>query len=377
MRILFQGAGAIGIAGAALFGDRHETVVVTRTPLQRPQAVYPLRVGWFDDLAHDDATSTGARDAASTRRVTITDWAGIEDAGGFRLKPGGDDGFARGSAGRESGGSDGDPDGETTDRRGTGVSIAEARRHGQRGRRRSPRDRRVQDSWDLVVLTTRPVDLDDEVAAAIRAVAPRWVAITSQVDEDLEVARSLFPGAEVVVFGPAFLSERLESPAASGTGGPGREVRFWTPLGAPVFLVAGPAAPVRRLSRELGSLVLPVPLEALLASPAVFMPFVAELSAEGGDWGELLTHLRLPSAGASEALRAVTGVPVLVLPAVARVVLELADRVSPIPMREYAGRHFARHEGQTLAMLDGWIARAPEHAALSELADGLRARLDG
>ncbi|MBE8146831.1 hypothetical protein IOD13_13650 [Brevibacterium casei] len=41
MRILFQGAGAIGIAGAALFGDRHETVVVTRTPLERPQAVYP------------------------------------------------------------------------------------------------------------------------------------------------------------------------------------------------------------------------------------------------------------------------------------------------------------------------------------------------
>lgn len=355
MRILFQGAGAIGIAGAALFGYRHETVVVTRTPLQRPKAVYPLRVEWFDDLAHDDTTSTGARDAAARRRVTITDWAGIEAAGGFRLKPGG----------------------ETTARRGTGVSIAEARRHWQRGRRRSSRDRRVQDSWDLVVLTTRPGDLDDEVAAAIRAVAPRWVAITSQVDGDLEVARSLFPGAEVVVFGPAFLSERLESPAAPGADGLGAEVRYWTPLGAPIFLVAGPAAPVRRLNRELGALVLPVPLEALLASPAVFMPFVAELSAEGGDWGGLLTHLRLPSAGASEALRAVTGVPVPVLPAVARIVLELADRVSPIPMREYSGRHFARHEGQTLAMLDGWIARAPEHAALSELADELRARLDG
>lgn len=348
MRILFQGAGAIGIAGAALFGDRHETVVVTRTPLERPQAVYPLRVGWFDELAQDDASGVdAARDAASTRRVTITDWAGIEEAGGFRLKPGSDEGS------------------ETAAADGTGVSITEARRHWQRGRSRNARDRRVQDSWDLVVLTTRPGDLDEDVAAAVRAVAPRWVAITSQVDGDLEVARSLFPGAEVVVFGPAFLSERTTS----------HTVRFWTPLGATAFFVAGPAEPVRRLTRALGSLVLPVPLEALLVPPAVFMPFVAELSAEGGDWGGLLTHLRLPSAGASEALRAVTGVPVPVLPAVAKVVLELADRVSPIPMREYAGRHFARHERQTLAMLDGWIARAPEHAALTEIADGLRAKL--
>ncbi|RAE39321.1 hypothetical protein DN540_40350, partial [Burkholderia multivorans] len=175
MRILFQGAGAIGIAGAALFGDRHETVVVTRTPLERPQAVYPLRVGWFDELAQDDASGVdAARDAASTRRVTITDWAGIEEAGGFRLKPGSDEGS------------------ETAAADGTGVSITEARRHWQRGRSRNARDRRVQDSWDLVVLTTRPGDLDEDGAAAVRAVAPRWVAITSQVDGDLEVARSLF-----------------------------------------------------------------------------------------------------------------------------------------------------------------------------------------
>ncbi|WP_131247960.1 hypothetical protein [Brevibacterium casei] len=344
MRILFQGAGAIGIAGAALFGDRHETVVVTRTPLERPQAVYPLRVGWFDELAHDGASGVDAAlDAASTRRVTITDWAGIEEAGGFRLKPGS----------------------ETAAADGTGVSVAEARRHWQRGRSRRARDRRIQDSWDLVVLTTRPGDLDEDVAAAIRAVAPRWVAITSQVDGDLEVARSLFPGAEVVVFGPAFLSERTTS----------HTVRYWTPLGATAFFVAGSAETVRRLTRALGSLVLPVPLEALLVPPAVFMPFVAELSIDGGEWDELLTHLRRPSDAAAEAVRAVTGVPVPILPAVARAVLELAERVSPIPMREYAGLHFSRHEGQTLAMLDGWIARAPEHAALTEIADGLRAKL--
>ena len=69
---------------------------------------------------------------------------------------------------------------------------------------------------------------------------------------------------------------------------------------------------------------------------------------------------------------AVDYVPVPVVPAVARMVLEAADRISPIPMREYAGRHFARHEGQTLAMLDGWISAAREHEALSELADELR-----
>lgn len=370
MRILFQGAGAIGIAGAALFGDRHETVVVTRTPLERPQAVYPLRVGWFDELAQDDASGVdAARDAASTRRVTITDWAGIEEAGGFRLKPGRNDGVANGGAGRGPGGSridDGDPDSEATARRGAGVSITEARRHWQRGRSRRARDRRIQDSWDLVVLTTRPGDLDEDVAAAIRAVAPRWVAITSQVDGDLEVARSLFPGAEVVVFGPAFLSERTTS----------HTVRYWTPLGATAFFVAGSAETVRRLTRALGSLVLPVPLEALLVPPAVFMPFVAELSIDGGEWDELLTHLRRPSDAAAEAVRAVTGVPVPILPAVARAVLELAERASPIPMREYAGRHFARHGGQTLAMLDGWIARATEHAALTEIVEQLRTKAD-
>ncbi|MBU5899734.1 hypothetical protein JVW24_21715, partial [Vibrio cholerae O1] len=62
--------------------------------------------------------------------------------------------------------------------------------------------------------------------------------------------------------------------------------------------------------------------------------------------------------------------------AVARAVLELAERASPIPMREYAGRHFARHGGQTLAMLDGWIARATEHAALTEIVEQLRTKAD-
>lgn len=379
MRILFQGAGAIGIAGAALFGDRHEVVVVTREGRDGsgPAAAYPHRVGWFDAQPRRSAEAAGAggamagcestwwaSDIAETRRVTITDWAGIADAGGFRLTSAGSVG-----SGSRAGGGTGTGRGAQA-AVGAGISIAEATRHWQRGRRRRARDRRVQDSWDLVVLTTRPGDLDEDVASAIRAVAPRWLAITSLVDGDVNVARSLFPGAEVVIFAPTFLSERIGSLATDP------EVRYWTPLRAPVFFAAGPTHPVRRLGRVLGSLVMPVPTKALLVPPAVFIPYVAELSARGGDWAQLLGHLRRPSEAATEAIGGASGMGVPMLPAVARVVLEALEGISPIPMRDYAGRHFARHEGQTLAMLEGWIGSAREHEALSALADELRGRTD-
>ncbi|MCM1011437.1 MULTISPECIES: hypothetical protein [unclassified Brevibacterium] len=354
MRILFQGAGAVGIAGAALLGRRHETVVVTRTPLERPRAAYPRRVRWLDAPTDSDTDEPGwsVTDVAATRRVTITDWAGIDDAGGFRIASADDDPVASGPLG-------------------SGVSVARARAAAQHGKRTRSR---VPTTWDLVVLTTRPGDLDAAVASAIRAVAPRWLAITSQVGGDVGVAKGLFPGAEVVVFSPAFLSERL---APSPDIEPGHEVRFWSPFGAPVFLAAGPKHPLRALARELGPTVVTVPLDLLISSPTLFIPYVAQLSAGGGEWERLLDHLRLPSDAAAEAVRAVTGVPVPVVPAVARAVLEAADRISPIPMREYAGRHFARHEGQTLAMLDGWISAAREHEALSALAAELRTHTGG
>ncbi|WP_453985498.1 hypothetical protein [Brevibacterium casei] len=199
------------------------------------------------------------------------------------------------------------------------------------------------------------------------------MAITSQVDGDLDVARSQFPGAEVVIFGPAFLSERFDP---SPTIPAGREVRYWSPFGAPVFLAAGPKHAVRKLARELGSLVVPVPLDALLVSPAVFMPFVAELSVRGGDWDALLDHLDLPSAAAAEAVEAASGFRVPIVPEAARAVFEVIERISPISLPGYAGRHFARHEGQTLDMLDGWIARARDHVALSELAAEMRQIID-
>lgn len=361
MRVLFQGAGAIGIAGAALFGGRYEAVVVSRSRRNGASAAFPQRVSVLEAPVFRGAKETHVSTVAETRRVTVTDWAGIEAAGGFRLRSDLASGDASGSA-----------DDARDSATGRGVTIAQARRYAQRGTRRSARDRRVQDSWDLVVLTTRPSDLDEEVAAAIRAVAPRWVAITSQVDGDLVVARSQFPGAEVVIFGPAFLSERVDaSPAIPA----GHEVRYWSPFGAPAFFAAGPMHAVRRLSRELWSLVLPVPMEALLVSPAVFMPFVAELSVRGGDWEALLDHLDLPSAAAAEAVEAAAGIRVPIVPEAARVVLEAIERISPIPMRDYAGRHFSRHEGQTIDMLDGWIARARDHTALSELAGELKSQV--
>lgn len=361
MRVLFQGAGAIGIAGAALFGGRHETVVVSRSRRNGPSAAFPQRVSVLESPAFGGAEETHASTVAATRRVTVTDWAGIEAAGGFRLRSASTSDDAIGSA-----------DDVRDSATGREVTIAQARRYAQRGTRRSARDRRVQDSWDLVVLTTRPGDLDEDVAAAIRAVAPRWVAITSQVDGDLDVARSQFPGTEVVIFGPAFLSERVDaSPAIPA----GREVRYWSPFRAPAFLAAGQKHAVRRLSHELGSLVLPVPLDAVIVPSAVFMPFVAELSVRGGDWEALLDHLDLPSAAAAEAVEAAAGIRVLIVPEAARAVLEAIERISPISLPEYAGRHFARHEGQTLDMIDGWIARARDHAALSELAGELRSRV--
>lgn len=362
MRVLFQGAGAIGIAGVALFGGRHEAVVVSRSRRNGPSAAFPQRVSVLESPLFGGAEETHGSTAAAARRVTVTDWPGIEAAGGFRLRPDSASDDANGGAH------------DTSDSAiGRGVTIAQARRSAQRGTRRSARDRRVQDSWDLVVLTTRPGDLDEDVAAAIRAVAPRWVAITSQVDGDLVVARSQFPGAEVVILGPAFLSERVDASPATPAG---REVRYWSPFGAPAFLVAGPKHAVRRLSHELRSLVLSVPMEALLVPPAVFMPFVAELSVRAGDWEALLDHLDLPSAAAAEAVEAAAGIRVPIVPEAARAVLEAIERISPISLPGYAGRHFARHEGQTLDMLDSWIAQARDHAALSDLAADMRQSID-
>ncbi|WP_169253233.1 hypothetical protein [Brevibacterium sp. 'Marine'] len=345
MRVLFQGAGAIGLAGAALFTDAHEVAVVSRSPGADGRAAFPRRVSIADPT---DSGQVGSRHSscaggrgradgrrasssdgwsvtrvAATRRVTITDW------------------------------------------------IAAA----------------ADGIWDLIVLTTRPGDLDAEVVSAIRDISPAFIATTSQVEGDLERAQAVFPGTQAVIVGPAFLSERLDPgapadcvrPADSrvGRGGrraePGHEVRFWAPAGAPRFLVAGPRGAVRSLVRGLGRLVLPVPMEAVLLPPTVFIPFVAELSIRDGDWAALKSHLDRPANAATEAVRSRLGVPVAVFGTAAHVVLAALERIVPIDVTNYAGRHFARHLGQTRDMLVGWAGSADSAHALQELITALDA----
>lgn len=347
MRILFQGAGAIGIAGAALFTQKHEVAVATRTSMPRAQGAYPRRVSHLDSSpsaqqnsqqnSHRQPGGTGQPGAGkpgaewsvagvgATRRVAITDWSGVQ-AGSSR----------------------------------------------SRGRR--------QNAWDLLVLTTRPGDLEPAVASAVRELAPPFLAITSQVDGDLEIARSTFPDAEVLIFSPVFLSERVDSsaaPAAPATPVLGRQVRYWAPAGLPRFLIAGRRHAVARLSHALGPLVLPVPLAALTTSPALFIPYVAELSVRDGSWNELKAHLSRPTAGAKEAVRAVTGLPLPMSKTVARLVLEALEIIVPIDVTAYAGRHFGRHKKQTLDMLEGWAQRREEQSsALNSQAHALRETLE-
>lgn len=239
-------------------------------------------------------------------------------------------------------------------------------------------------SWDLVVLTTRPGDLDDAVATSILRLRPATIAITSQVDGDRDLAASIFPESEILVFSPALLSERTA----------GRNVRYWQPPGMPVFMVSGRRETVRRLRRELGGLIVGVPAAMISGPPTVFIPYAAELSLREGSWSALRTHLRRPTRAAAEAVHAVTGVRVPISAPIAGLVLEALERFVPIDVSEYAGRHFGRHEGQTLDMLDGWITGEAERSAeqkaasatalreeqtpapaLSELAQALRPRV--
>jgi hypothetical protein len=348
LKILFQGAGAIGIAGAALFTDAHTVAVASRASAPQPRAAYPRRVSVFDPSGDgppadghraDGRLPDGCHSAgwtvnrvASTRRVTITDWEHAHEAG----------------------------------------------------------------RWDLIVLSTRPGDLDPTVASAIRVAAPTFIAITSQVDGDLERARNEFRDAEVVIFGPAFLSERVEAGAVelrrvesgeveNGTAEPsraepGREVRYWAPAAAPRFLAAGRAAAVKTLVRELGRFVMQVPDAAITMPPAVFIPYVAELSIRRGNWEQLKAHLERPARAAAEAVRARTGLPMptsalaarAVSAPLARLVLDAMEALIPIDVTTYAGRHFARHMGQTEDMVTGWAAAAADPVALNEQIAALR-----
>lgn len=291
MKVVFQGAGAIGIAAAALFGHRHETLVVSRSvdsptdPVSARDAVPPRGAVPPSDAAFPRrVTSFGC---GSVRRVTVVDWAGVSS-----------------------------------------------------------------EPCDLMVLTTRPGDLDDFVAASIVALHPPLIAITSQVDGDRDLAASMFPDSEILVFSPTLLSERTT----------GRNVRYWHPSGMPVFMVSGRRETVAGLRRALGGLIVGVPAVMISAPPAVFIPYVAELSVREGNWAALKGHLQRPTRAAAAAVHAATGVRLPMSARAARLALDALERLVPIDITEYAGRHFGRHEGQTLDMLDGWTRRAAKRA---------------
>src|SRR5699024_74211 len=124
------------------------------------------------------------------------------------------------------------------------------------------------------------------------------------------------------------------------------------------------------LARGLGRLVLPAPTSAVVLPPTVFIPYVAELSIQGGNWAGLRSHLHRPSQAAAEAVRSRLGLPVPTSALIARCVLAALERIVPIDVTSYAGRHFARHRGQTRDMLAGWAGSersAALHAQIVEL----------
>src|SRR5699024_1030646 len=138
----------------------------------------------------------------------------------------------------------------------------------------------------------------------------------------------------------------------------------------PRFLLAGRAAAVRRLARGLGRLALPAPTSAVVLPPTVFIPYVAELSIQGGNWAGLRSHLHRPTQAAAEAVRSRLGVPVPTSALSARVLLESLERTRPLDVPTCAARPFARHRGQTRDMLAGWAAAESSpalHAQIAEL----------
>src|SRR5699024_9079584 len=109
--------------------------------------------------------------------------------------------------------------------------------------------------------------------------------------------------------------------------------------------------------------------------PTVFIPYVAELSSKGGNGAGLRSHLHRPTQVAAETVRSRLGLPVPTSALIARCVLESLERIVPIDVTTYAGRHFARHRGQTRDMLAGWAAAQSSPALHAQIAELARARL--
>src|SRR5699024_12404899 len=99
-------------------------------------------------------------------------------------------------------------------------------------------------------------------------------------------------------------------------------------------------------------------------------PVRAELRTRGGNWAGLRSLRPRPTRAAAEAGRSRLGVPVPTSALFARCALESLERIVPLDVTTYAGRHFARHRGQTRDMLAGWAAAESSpalHAQIAEL----------
>ena len=367
MRVLFQGAGAVGIAGEGRFADSHEVAVVSRRG-SSAAAAHPVRLSGL-------GRARRRRGPEAIRRVPVLGWTEIEASG-----------WAVG------------PWTPTQLRRRHGTKTGRRRQAGVGHRQQAEVGRRLRAGVDLLVLTSRPVDLDEDLVAAIDRIGPRTIAVTSQVAGDREAAAAVFAGTSVVTFLPAFLSERIPaSPAAHRRDAGSAEaegpvgcapdsecpaacapdsVRYWAPRGAPAFFVSGPPQVVGRLRRDLGRLVVAVPDAALIDGPALFIPFAAELIARAGSWEEMRGSLGRPATAAAEAMRAVSGVRPPGIRALAGCVLAAAQRLAPFDLGSYASRHFLRHVRQTRDMLHGWQTTAGpgEAPALQSLIDELDRR---
>ncbi|MBS4102242.1 hypothetical protein [Tsukamurella paurometabola] len=223
---------------------------------------------------------------------------------------------------------------------------------------------------DLLILTSAPGDLDDEVAAALVAARPAAIGVTSPVIGDAAIAQRMFAGAEVATLAPGLLSFATSR---------GTETRaeFWVPPLAPPFAavaVEGSARDLpRRLAAEHPKVIGRAPAKTVAAVGAAMVPYAAELAIVGGDWPTFLRRLQRPGRAMAEAMRADVGVPAFAPPPlVARAALRQLCRRVPFDFPKFAGNHFVRHAGQSLRILDSWRAMTPR---ATPALDALRADL--
>ncbi len=223
---------------------------------------------------------------------------------------------------------------------------------------------------DLLILTSAPGELDDSVAAALAAVRPETVGVSSPVIGDAAIAQRMFPDADVVTLAPGLLSFAT----ARGTE---TRAEYWVPPLTPAFAAVADGELPRRLADQYPGVIRRAPARAVAAVGAAMVPYAAELAIAGGHWPTFLRNLRRPGRGTAEAMRVDLGVPVPAPPPiVVRAVLRRLGRTAPFDLPTFAGNHFVRHAEQSLRILDAWRAMTPRATpALDSLRDDLAAAL--